>query len=244
MPLGEALGRAVLNASSASRAAALSNCLLSIHSDYVAQFRNPQEFTTTVSVSHMLGITGPRVDPITGEYLTEGDLFRRAVLKNENLDPRGNLTITFSTDLSPGNRLWSADLCNDKVTNVQAQIVGDFQGDNEAELMIKLVGGALLRSCGSDQIKTYNLDETKATVQAGVNTFGEAQPNGALFGEAVARTTWKVIIAPGNIAPANADLELNHIEDIVLRVSHRALSQQNQSVPISTACLGSIGAGS
>jgi hypothetical protein len=244
MPLGEALGRAVLNASSASRAAALSNCLLSIHSDYVAQFRNPQEFTTTVSVRHMLGITGPRVDPITGEYLTEGDLFRRAVLKNENLDPRGNLTITFSTDLSPGNRLWSADLCNDKVTNVQAQIVGDFQGDNEAELMIKLVGGALLRSCGSDQIKTYNLDETKATVQAGVNTFGEAQPNGALFGEAVARTTWKVIIAPGNIAPANADLELNHIEDIVLRVSHRALSQQNQSVPISTACLGSIGAGS
>ncbi|MFZ5896838.1 MAG: hypothetical protein ACOY0T_37625 [Myxococcota bacterium] len=244
MSLGDALGRAVLNASSSSRAAALSNCLSSIHSDYVAQYRNPQEFTTTVSVRRMLGITGPRVDPITGEYLTEGDLFRRAVLKNENLDTKGNLTITFSTDLSPGNRLWSADLCSDKVTTIQGQIVGDFQGDNEAELIIKLVGGALLRDCGSDQIKTYNLDETKATIQAGVNTFGDAPSNGALFGEAVARTTWKVIIAPGSIAPANADLDINHIDDIVLRVGHKALSQQNKSVPISTACLGSIGAGS
>jgi hypothetical protein len=102
----------------------------------------------------------------------------------------------------------------------------------------------LLPRGGCHKKKTNNLDQPNATVQAGVNTFGEAQPNGALFGEAVARTTWKVIIAPGNIAPANADLDLNHIEDIVLRVSHRALSQQNQSVPISTACLGSIGAGS
>ncbi|HET9934054.1 MAG TPA: hypothetical protein VFQ35_25295, partial [Polyangiaceae bacterium] len=39
MPLGDALGRAVLKATNTSRQAALSSCLSSIHSDYVAQFR-------------------------------------------------------------------------------------------------------------------------------------------------------------------------------------------------------------
>ena len=245
LPFGGALGSAVLGAYNSAEAESLNNCFSNIFGHYAVDFGIPQDFTTTVSVRRMLDITGPRTDEVTGEELSEGELFRRAVLRNENFDAKGKLTITFSTNLTPGNKLWASDLCNDKIVSIQAQIVGDFQGDNEAQVNLHVEGADLLRGCDSQEIRSWNIDGAGVGVPiaTGVNTFGDTKPNTFYFGQSVARSSWKVVIPPATEAPANADLRLDHIDDIVLRIAHRALPRRNKSVPTSTACLGSIGAG-
>lgn len=242
--LGTALPQAVLGAYSSSQAERLSRCLTGIFNDYSAEFGVAQEFATTVSVREMLGFTGSRTDNVTGETLTEGDLFRQWILRNENVDSQGNVTVTFSTNLQPGNELWSSNVCDDKIATVQAQLVGDFQGDNEAEIQIGLEGNSILRRCDSDELVTWSIDSSaQAVIQAGVNTFGEAKPSSSLFGQSVARATWKVMIPAGNIAPANSDLDLKSLDDIVLKVTHHALPRRNKTLPVSIACLGTVGAG-
>ncbi len=242
-PLGDALGRAVLGAYNAHEASRLANCLRSIYSEYSTTFGTAQEYSTTFSVRQMLGISGPRTDEVTGQTLSEGELFRRAVLKNENFDAQGALTITFPTNLQPGNQLWATNLCNDKVATVQAQLVGDFQGDNQAQIVLALEGGALLRRCDSDEIANYKLEGSAPPIDVGVNTFGDAKPNSFLYGQSVARASWKVTIQAGADVPSNADLRLDHLEDIVIRVTHKALPRKNQATPIDMSCLGTVGAG-
>lgn len=242
--LGSALPQAVLGAYSSSQAERLSRCLTGIFNDYSAEFGVAQEFATTVSVREMLGFTGPRTDNVTGATLSEGDLFRQWILRNENVDSQGNVMVTFSTNLQPGNELWSSNVCDDKIATVQAQLVGDFQGDNEAEIQIGLEGSSILRRCDSDELVNWSIDSSaQAVIQAGVNTFGEAKPNSSLFGESVARATWKVVIPAGTVAPANSDLDLKSLDDIVLKVTHHALPRRNKSLPVSIACLGTVGAG-
>jgi hypothetical protein len=242
--LGSALPQAVLGAFNSSQAERLSRCFTGIFNDYSAEFGVAQEFTTTLSVREMLGFRSPRTDNVTGQELSEGELFRQWILRNENLDEQGNVTISFSTNLQPGNDLWSSNVCDDKVATVQAQLVGDFQGDNEAELQIGLEGSSILRRCDSDELIHWSINSSaQAVIQAGVNTFGEAKPNSSLFGQSVARATWKVVIPSGSIAPANSDLDLTALDDIVLKVTHKALPRRNQSLPVSFACLGSVGAG-
>jgi hypothetical protein len=242
--LGGALPQAVLGAYNSSQAERLARCLTGIFNDYSAEFGVAQEFTTTVSVREMLGFTAPRQDNVTGETLSEGELFRQWILRNENVDTQGSVTVSFSTNLQPGNDLWSSNVCDDKVANVQAQLVGDFQGDNEAEIQIGLEGSSILRRCDSDELINWSIDSSaEAVIQAGVNSFGEGKPNGSLFGQSVARATWKVVIPAGSVAPANSDLDLKALDDIVLKVTHRALPRRNKSLPVSFACLGSVGAG-
>jgi hypothetical protein len=242
--LGTALPMAVLGAYSSAEAERLSRCLTGIFNDYSAEFGVAQEYTTTVSVREMLGFTGPRTDSVTGQVLSEGELFRQWILRNENIDSQGNVTLTFSTNLQPGNDLWSSNVCDDKIATVQAQLVGDFQGDNEAELQIGLEGTSLLRRCDSDELVNWSIDSSaRAVLQAGVNTFGEAKPSSSLFGQAVARATWKLVLPSGNVAPANSDLDLRSLDDVVLKVTHHALPRRNQSLPTSFACLGTVGAG-
>ncbi len=242
--LGTALPQAVLGAYSSSQAERLARCLTGIFNDYSAEFGVAQEFTTTVSVREMLGFKSPRIDNVTGEMLSEGDLFRQWILRSENIDSQGNVTVTFSTNLQPGNELWSSNVCDDKIATVQAQLVGDFQGDNEAELQIGLEGSSILRRCDSDEIVNWAIDSSaQAVIQAGVNTFGEAKPSTSLFGQSVARATWKIVIPAGTAAPANADLDLKSLDDIVLKVTHHALPRRKQSLPVSIACLGTVGAG-
>jgi hypothetical protein len=242
--LGTALPQAVLGAYSSSQAERLSRCLTGIFNDYSAEFGVAQEFSTTVSVRGMLGFTGPRTDNVTGETLSEGDLFRQWILRNENVDSQGNVVVTFSTNLQPGDELWSSNVCDDKIATLQAQLVGDFQGDNEAEIQVGLEGSSILRRCDSDELVTWSIDSSaQAVIQAGVNTFGEAKPSSSLFGQSVARATWKVVIPAGNIAPANSDLDLKSLDDIVLKVTHHALPRRNKSLPVSIACLGTVGAG-
>lgn len=243
-PLGAALDRAVLGAYNSSEAARLRRCLTNIRAEHAAAFGTAQEFTTELSVREMLGILGPRNDEVTGETLSAGALFRAAVFTNENIDENGDVTVMFSTNLMPGNGLWSSNVCGDKVARVQAQLVGDFQGDNEAELHVQLSGGSVLRACGSGDLVNWELDsQARAVLQAGINDYGDAAPSTSLFGQSVARASFTLVLPSALSAPANADLDLEHLDDIVLKITHRALPHQGAASTLDTACLGSVGAG-
>jgi hypothetical protein len=239
---------AVMNAHNATSLEALSGCLLSIHNNARIAYGTPQDYSATVSVRKLLGITGPRKDEVTGQVLSEGEQFRYLLLKNENLDGKGGVGITFATDLQPGNQLWSTDVCNDRLTSVQAQIVGDFLGDNRAQVNISQTGASVMRACDSDMVRSWSLTSGSATaapafavLQAGVNTFGDAPPNTSLFGQSVARASWIVVIPGGREAPANADLDLTKIDDVVLKFSHKALPRRSSPLAVDLSCLSRVG---
>ena len=239
---------AVLNAHNGASLDDLSACLLQIFNASRVAYGTPQDYVTTVSVRQMLGIIGPRKDTVTGATLSEGDQFRQILLKNDNLDGNGGVGITFATDLQSGNGLWSSDVCNDRVATVQAQLVGDFLGDNQAQINLTLTGGSVMRECGNGALTSWSLggiDANASThfavIQAGVNTFGDAPPNTSLFGQSVARASWKLVIPGGAAAPSNSDVDLTHVDDVVLKFGHKATPESNAATGIDVSCLGNVG---
>lgn len=243
-----AIDGAVLNASNGNNLQQLERCLTTIYGNSRISYGTPQDYTATVSVRKMLGISGPRVDTVTGATLTEGEQFRQLLLRNSNLDGNGGVGIVFSTDLQPGNGLWSTDVCNDRVATVQAQLVGDFLGDNQAQVNLSMLGGAFMRRCDADAIQSWSFGAQSsssptriAVIQAGVNTFGDATANTSLFGQSVARTSWQLAIPGASAAPSNADVDLTHVEDIVLRFGHKAVPRQSSPISIDLSCLAAIG---
>jgi hypothetical protein len=237
----DGLGQAVLAVHNAAGAEELSWCLGRLFEQGTEAYGEPQEYVTTISVRELLGIDGPRVDTATGEELSPGEQFRRLVLTPANLDTSGSLRLRFSTDLQEGNGLWSTDVCNDRIASVQGQVVGDFLGDGEAELRVDLSGGAVLRACDDGGLRTWSFTTDRAAViAAGVNSWGEARPNTALFGQAVARANWELVLHSGRIAASNADLDLSALEDITLRVVHRALARPTRPPSFDTSCLRDV----
>jgi hypothetical protein len=237
---------AVLNARNGLSMGQLTSCLKQIADGYQTAYGVPQSYTTTVSVRAMLGITGPRKDAVTGQELSEGEQFRQLLLQNQNLDGKGGVGVTFATELRPGNQLWSSDVCADRITSVQAQLVGDFLGDNEAQINLSLAGAAVLRDCGADNVRAWSFgnqagdSDSLAVIQAGVNTFGTAPENSSLYGQSVARASWHLVVPGLGSAPANADLDLNHLDDITLQIKHEALPQKDSPLSVDLSCLASI----
>ncbi|MGC4070800.1 MAG: hypothetical protein QM784_40225 [Polyangiaceae bacterium] len=239
------LVKAALVTRNATRMVALKGCLEAIP----AGATSAQSYTRQVSVRAMLGITGPRKDTCTGELLTEAQQFQRVLLRNGNLDGKGGVGLKFATDLMPGNRLWSSDVCSDRITALRAQLVGDFLGDNEAQLNVSLAGSAILRDCSGDQLNTWSLGgdaveglgSATAIVQAGVNDFGKAAANTSLFGQSVARAEWQLIIPGASAAPTNADVDLTKLEDIVLEITHEATPMSgNNAIGGDLSCLETV----
>jgi hypothetical protein len=243
-----AIDGAVLNANNGSNLLQLERCLSTIYGNSRVAYGSPQDYVATVSVRKMLGITGPRTDLVTGATLSEGEQFRQLLLRNSNLDGQGGVGIVFSTDLQPGNGLWSTDVCNDRISSVQAQLVGDFLGDNQAQVNLSMLGSAFMRRCDSDAIQSWSFGAQSssspariAVIQAGVNTFGDASANTSLFGQSVARTSWQLLIPGPSAAPSNADVDVTKVEDIVLKFGHKAAPRQSTPISIDLSCLASIG---
>jgi hypothetical protein len=239
------LVKAALVTRNATRMSALKGCLEAISAGTVSA----QSYTRQVSVRAMLGITGPRQDNCTGELLTEAQQFQRVLLRNSNLDGKGGVGLKFATDLMPGNRLWSSDVCNDRITALRAQLVGDFLGDNEAQLNVSLAGSAILRDCTGDKLNTWSLGgdaverlgSATAIVQAGVNDFGKAAANTSLFGQSVARAEWQLTVPGASAAPTNADVDLTKLEDIVLEITHEAMpTSGNNAIGGDLSCLETV----
>jgi hypothetical protein len=233
---------AVMNASSGERMRSFLLCLESIHNMDLEIFSAPVTYETRVSAREMLGITGPRTDEVTGQVLTEGDQFRQIVLRHQYLDLSGGVGIEFPTSLAEGNGLWSTDVCRDRIDSVQAELVGDFLGDAEAQVNIALDGVGVMRDCSRDEIVPWSFgtgdaSSAIAVVQAGVNTPGTAPPNTSLFGQPVARSRWRVFIPGPTRAPSNADVRLTDLEDVVLVIRHTALPRRMAAFEPNLSCL-------
>jgi hypothetical protein len=109
-----------------------------------------------------------------------------------------------------------------------------------------LSGAAVLARCDSDELNVWSMGSTTgsfdgyAVVQAGVNTFGLAATNTSLYGQAVARASWEVVVPNGKVAPSNADIDLSKLEDIVLRIEHKVLPRRSTPLNVNLSCLAAI----
>ncbi len=110
----------------------------------------------------------------------------------------------------------------------QAQLVGDFLGDNATQVNVTLAGSAVTRTCDTDNLQSWSLGKgvsldggAIAVVQGGVNPFGDAPPNQSLAGQSVARSTWRVTVPGSASAPSNSDVDLTKLEDIVQGATSR-----------------------
>lgn len=204
-------------------------CISLKQADYDLVYASPDTRVDEISMRRdVLGILGPRTDEVTGEVIDEGEQFRRHFFRPSNVTAHGDFVLKFSTSIDPGNGVWSTGLCNDQIRTLELKIVGDNLGDHQATIRLSQDGIAIQRSCNafrqgaSDMLRQYKIENPRtAEIQAGVNTYGST-PSSELFGSSVAATEWTLTIPPPSQAPRNRDLDLELIDDIVVRVHHEA----------------------
>ena len=201
-----------------------------------AAYSSPQVYVDEVSVREdIFGIKQPVADSVTGEDVSPQEQFRRMLLDPENMDGRGGVSLEFSTSVSAGNGVFSSLLCNDRIKEIQVMLVGDFLGDNEAGVILSQSGASIIRSCNPTHLGTerelveYNIDPEMSSTSAGVNTYGMAPASTALYGRSVAFSSWRLTIPSGDFEPNNVDIALTHLDDIVIKVTHEALTVDDLS---------------
>ena len=63
----------------------------------------------------------------------------------------------FSSNLEVGNELWPSNIvCDDRIASVEAQLVGDFLGDDDAQVDLVLEHGGVLRRCDGDELVNWS----------------------------------------------------------------------------------------
>ncbi len=218
-------------------------CLGTLFSDYRSAYGVPQVFTDEVSLREdILQIRGPVRDHVTGKEVSEVEQFQRLLLQPNHVDGAVGVAIPFPTTLNPGNGVWGSLVCNDQIRSIQAQLVGDGLGDDQARVLLSHGGTSLMRSCdamtrGNDDILIeYGLIPRRVEVQAGINAYPEAAKDAQLFGRPVAASEWLLTIPNGDLAPTNGDLDVTKIEDVVFRIEHSATSISESPIVYSPAC--------
>src|SRR5262249_50890887 len=151
----------------ADEAATMKNCLNTIYAGSRIAVGQANSYSTEFSLRKRLGVSGPVVDSVTGNSLDEGEQFRRLLLRNENVDGDGGVAIDFSSNLGPDNGLWPTTMCDDRIDAIDAELVGDFLGDNQAEVELTLDGGGVISSCDSRSLVSWSTTGN-AVIQAGV----------------------------------------------------------------------------
>jgi hypothetical protein len=160
-------------------------------------------------------------------------VFHRLLADPRNRDADGNVRLTFSLSLAPDAFLFNNSLCTDKITGLRVSLVGSALGATQPEVVLQQRGSAYLRSCtdtdgnGGYTVTEYNLENTigvrRAIVQAGVNL---SSPNDMSSGGPVDTEFYgRPIAAPYELiidrnAPANTNLDLTRLDDIVLFINH------------------------
>ncbi|MBM4363709.1 MAG: hypothetical protein FJ104_13590, partial [Deltaproteobacteria bacterium] len=241
--LGSAIPEAVAGAFDAAAARSLANCYQSISDGAEMSRQAAQAYVTELSLRERLGVRGPRPDVVTGRTLSAGEQFRALVRREGELDAERGLSVRFTSALDPSEGLWPANLCDDRIVSVEAQLVGDRLGDAEAQVVLELDGGGLLRACDDDQVHVWSTGGA-AVLQAGVNAYPSAlEPNGSLSGLPVASSRFRLRVPGGGEAPANADVDLTRVDDVVLRVRHAARPPGSTGLGASLECLARSGVG-
>lgn len=219
-------------------------CMDNIHNEYKIAYGSPQEHVTEISLRRdVFGLLEPIVDPETHEEVSPGAQFAAMLDEPDHILDDGSREISLALPLLGDTAQVSELLCDDRIRSIEVKLVGDFLGDEAGIVMLTRDGSSELRRCDAedlakpDQIETYSLDRRRVAIQAGVNDWGTANPNGGLAGWPLAGQEWIITVPPGEIAPENADIDLTQVHDIVLRVTHRAGTvATNGSVNFTASC--------
>ncbi len=207
--------------------AALMACLDNIAEDYRLEHGHGQPYVTEVSLrGDIFGITADIPD-VDGSPATPAEQFAALLQDPLHAQADGGVGLPFTLPAFEGKQ-FSALLCDDRIDTIEVKLVGDYLGDKEAEVMLTRQGLAGVRRCDGAELPQwstyvpYSFDREQIVIQAGVGDWGTAGPNGGYAAWPVHGEQWTLTIPPPELAPANLDLDLAHISDVVLRLHHRA----------------------
>jgi len=207
--------------------ASLGACLAGIAEDYRLAHGHGQPHVTELSLrADIFGITRDIPD-VDGSPATPAEQF--AALLEDPLHRQADGAVALPFALSAfENAQFSTWLCDDRIDKIEVKLVGDFLGDKEAEVLLTRQGLAGVRRCDGADLPQwsayvpYSFDRTQLVIQAGVNEWGTAGPNAGYAAWPVHGEQWTLTIPPPAQSPANLDLDLANISDVVLRLHHRA----------------------
>jgi hypothetical protein len=207
--------------------ASISSCLGSIAEDYRLAHGYGQPYVTEVSLrADIFGLTND-VPDVDGSPATPAEQF--AALLQDPLHRQADGAVALPFTLSAfENAQFSTWLCDDRIDQIEVKLVGDFLGDKEAEVMLTRQGLAGVRRCDGADLPQwsayvpYSFEREQIIIQAGVNDWGTGGPNTGFAAWPVHGEQWTLTIPPAEQSPANLDLDLRHISDVVLRLHHRA----------------------
>ncbi len=207
---------------------AFHECLYDIYVDYLEEVGGPQPFVTEVSLREdIFGIIDGAFDPVTGQSISPAEQLREILKSVDNRELDGTVLLRVALPLV-GNTLIEPDRCDARVSTVDVKVVGDFLGDNEISVQLRNEGIGSMRRCDASalpreqQIEVYNLGRAQTSIQAGANDFGATAANRGFAGWALSSDEWVLAVPPGTVSPANSDLNLDSISDIVIRFEYRA----------------------
>ncbi|MBL9101556.1 MAG: hypothetical protein JNL82_11395 [Myxococcales bacterium] len=222
-----ALRDELANARAPEDLAGLLACLAGIAEDYRLEHGYGQPYVTEVSLrADIFGITAD-VPDVDGSPATPAEQFAALLVDPLHALPGGGVALPFSLSAYE-NPQFSTLLCDDRLDKIEVKLVGDYLGDREAEVMLTRQGLAGVRRCDGAELPQwsayvpYGFDRQQVVIQAGVQDWGTAGPNAGFAAWPVHGEQWTLTIPPPEQSPANADLDLAHVSDVVLRLHHRA----------------------
>jgi hypothetical protein len=206
----------------------------SAYQRFIATVGNSQQREITLSLrDQIFRFADALQDNATGGIYTPEDVFHRLLAEPRNRDADGNVRLTFSLSLTPDALIFNSSFCTDKITGIRVSLVGSALGATQPEVGLQQRGSAYLRSCtdtdanGAYVVSDYNLENTigvrRAIVQAGLNLSGPTDMSSGgpvdteFYGRPIA-APYELIIDRN--APANANLDLTKLDDIVLFIQH------------------------
>ncbi len=214
-----------------SDVADFSRCLQQGFGRYRSQRDEPLASVTEVSLRQdILGIRGPVTDLVTGRVISEQERFLQRLLTPENVGPDGTVSLV-STHVDPGSRVFERPVCSNQIRGLRVRLIGDGLGDDLAAVVIQQQGTVFMQACGPAQadqsaaIQSYGLGPSpRAFLEAGVNAYLNGPTDTQLFGRPIAASKWSLELPSGTVAPQNADLDLKHLEDIIIQIEYSGFS--------------------
>jgi len=207
--------------------AGIMTCLGGIAEDYRLENGYGQPYVTEVSLrADIFGITHDLADA-DGSPATPAEQFAALLQDPLHGQADGGVALPFALSAFE-HALFSSWLCGDRIDQIEVKVVGDFLGDKEAEVLLTRQGLAGVRRCDGADLPQwsayvpYDFEREQVVIQAGVNDWGTGGPNSGYAAWPVHGEQWTLTIPPPEQAPANLDLDLRHISDVVLRLHHRA----------------------
>ncbi len=205
----------------------LMTCLASIAEDYRLENGHGQPYVTEVSLrADIFGMTADIPD-VDGSPATPAEQFAALLQDPMHGQPDGGVALPFALSAFE-HTLFSTALCDDRIDQIEVKLIGDFLGDKEAEVILTRQGLAGTRRCDGADLPNwtayvpYDFDREQIVIQAGVNDWGTGGPNAGYAAWPVHGEQWTLTIPSPSLAPANLDLDLRNISDVVLRLHHRA----------------------